>query len=630
MSVLIFILSLVLSSTLIGQPLPTNTSSMFSASGTCQNCHTGSGSILTENGVDISPITDWRSTMMANAAKDPLWRAKVSAEVAENPALQTVIESKCTKCHSPMGYTQAIHNGQSGYSIQEMENSTLALDGVSCTACHQIKNTNFGQNSSFTGGYDIDTTKTIYGPYQNPFAMPMINMTGFTPVFTNHLNESELCATCHTLFTPYVDNNGQVAGEFPEQVPYFEWKNSIYPTQNKNCQTCHMPQTQTPIDIATNPPWETTLRTPYWKHHFVGGNTFMLNLLKNNMATLGIPSSASHFDSTIAKTRAQLENNTINLSESHSIVNDSLNLVVAIENLTGHKLPSAVPIRRVWLHVKVSDSQNQIVFESGKWDSTGEIVSLDLAYEPHYNEITDETQVQVYEGIMKDVDNNQTFTFLRAAEFLKDNRIPPKGFTTNYAFYDTVKIVGNAENDANFNIENGNEGSGKDLVTYKIPVLQNEVYSVEIEACYQSVMPRFVNHLFTLSTNEIATFQGMYNNEINEPEIMSSVNFNVGTATDLIENENSILEQFALSQNFPNPFNPTTKINYQIPNGLQGKIQIFNILGEKIRNFELADSNGEINWNGLDNYGKSVSSGIYFYEIQAGNFSDMKKMVLLK
>ncbi|MCK7524195.1 MAG: hypothetical protein MZV64_44465 [Ignavibacteriales bacterium] len=67
---------------------------------------------MTWNGIDVSPITYWRSTMMGNASKDPLWRAMVAEEVSNFPQHQELIESTCLKCHSPMGYTQAIYNGQ--------------------------------------------------------------------------------------------------------------------------------------------------------------------------------------------------------------------------------------------------------------------------------------------------------------------------------------------------------------------------------------------------------------------------------------------------------------------------------------------------------------------------------------
>ena len=66
-------------------PLPTQTSSIFSGSGNCSTCHTGNGIILSENGVDISPITYWRSSMMGNASKDPFWRAIVEEEIHTHP-----------------------------------------------------------------------------------------------------------------------------------------------------------------------------------------------------------------------------------------------------------------------------------------------------------------------------------------------------------------------------------------------------------------------------------------------------------------------------------------------------------------------------------------------------------------
>ena len=76
---------------------------------------------MTWNGTDVSPITYWRSTMMGNASKDPLWRAMVAEEVNNFPQHQQMIETTCTKCHSPIGYTQAIYNGQTGYSMAELK-----------------------------------------------------------------------------------------------------------------------------------------------------------------------------------------------------------------------------------------------------------------------------------------------------------------------------------------------------------------------------------------------------------------------------------------------------------------------------------------------------------------------------
>jgi hypothetical protein len=90
---------------------------------------------------------------------------------------------------------------------------------------------------------------------------------------------------------------------------------------------------------------------------------------------------------------------------------------------------------------------------------------------------------------------------------------------------------------------------------------------------------------------------------------------------------------YGLSQNFPNPFNPATEIKYAIPEAGPVKISVFNILGQNVR--DLVDDQKQagaysVVWDGKDNYGSSVASGVYFYRIKANNFSDTKKMVLLK
>ena len=71
----------------------------FSGSGICAMCHS---SLTDEAGNDVSNDAQWRSTMMANAAKDPLWQAKISSEVDRNPQVQSIIEDKCSRCHMGM------------------------------------------------------------------------------------------------------------------------------------------------------------------------------------------------------------------------------------------------------------------------------------------------------------------------------------------------------------------------------------------------------------------------------------------------------------------------------------------------------------------------------------------------
>ncbi len=91
--------------------------------------------------------------------------------------------------------------------------------------------------------------------------------------------------------------------------------------------------------------------------------------------------------------------------------------------------------------------------------------------------------------------------------------------------------------------------------------------------------------------------------------------------------------EFALSQNYPNPFNPDTYIEFGLSRAAHVKIDVFNIVGQRVRTLvdeEMKSGRYVADWDGKDEQGNSVSSGIYFYRMQADDFSDMKKMLLVK
>jgi hypothetical protein len=97
--------------------------------------------------------------------------------------------------------------------------------------------------------------------------------------------------------------------------------------------------------------------------------------------------------------------------------------------------------------------------------------------------------------------------------------------------------------------------------------------------------------------------------------------------------EENIPLSYSLCQNYPNPFNPETNIEFTIPKSEQVKIEIFNILGQKVRTLVdeyLKAGHKVVNWNGKDDSDKYVSSGIYLYRIEASEFLQTKKMVLLR
>ena len=608
-------------------PLPTQTSSIFSGSGNCATCHTGNGVELSENGVDISPVTHWRSSMMGNASKDPLWRAIVAEEIHEHPQLQFVIESTCTKCHAPAGHRQAIQNGDSGYTMAQMKADPLANDGVTCTVCHQVKNTNFGSSSSYSGGYNITTERIIYGPYPNPYTQPMVTFVNYFTMHSANMNSSELCATCHTLFTPTVNYSGQIVGTFPEQTPYIEWKNSSYKTFNVQCQTCHMPQTTTPIDISTMPAWDTTKRTPYWKHLFGGGNKFMNRVLKNNIDSLQLSASGTNFDTTLLHTEKMLKESAVNLTVEPAYGSGTMNIGVKIENLAGHKIPTGIPYRRLWVHFKVKDQSNNTVFESGNWDAQGEIIGLDSTFEPHYTEISNQNQIQIYEGILKDVNGNHTYNLLRTAGFSKDNRIPPKGFKTTHPSYDSVAIVGGAVTDTNFNRLGTAQGTGADIIYYKVPASSGSQYTITAELCYQTITPGLVEYLQGVTAPDIQKFIALYNAAEKAPTIIKSVT--TPFITGITSIGSNVPSSFKLYQNFPNPFNPSTRIRFDVPkNNEIVSIKVYDLLGKEVQVL----SNGYLNPGSYTTEfnGEKLSSGIYFCTFRSGSHYEIMRMVLIK
>jgi flagellar hook assembly protein FlgD len=96
--------------------------------------------------------------------------------------------------------------------------------------------------------------------------------------------------------------------------------------------------------------------------------------------------------------------------------------------------------------------------------------------------------------------------------------------------------------------------------------------------------------------------------------------------------ENSIVTSEIRLANYPNPFNPETTISFNIPNNQidQAELAIYNMKGQRVRQFSISNFQFSIVWNGTDQTGKPVSSGIYFARMKAGKTEISRKMLLLK
>ena len=503
----------------------------FSGSGRCAFCHTGR---IDSTGQDVSMDRQWRSTMMANSAKDPLWQAKISSEVQRNPDLRHVIEEKCSRCHMPMARVQAaVHNTPVGVLDDGFLGKThylheAAMDGVSCSLCHQITEATLGTPESFTGNYVIDTSSSapnrwIYGGLAEPFTRPMQMNVGYTPAQGTHVNDSAYCATCHTLYTPIVDGQGAIVGEFPEQTPYLEWQHSAFSDaeETEHCQDCHMDEGAGGVSLSNRPPW-LSARQPVKQHIFVGGNSFVLGILNAHGAELDVTADAAHFDATSHLTTEKLTQQTAELTLlSQAITDGELTAVVQVSNLAGHKFPTGVPIRRAWLHVEVADGNGQVIFQSGTPQMDGQITGNDAdidaaTFEPHHDVITAEDHVQIYETIMHDSEGRITYTFLNAGGYLKDNRLLPEGFDKATSAPD-ITVYGLAAEDDTFT-------GGMDIVTYRLDVSHVQLpIQFTARLLYQSVGHRFLVDLSQDATPQVDRFVHYYDEADKTPVEIAAI-----------------------------------------------------------------------------------------------------------
>ena len=488
----------------------------FRTSDRCVACHNG---LKTKSGEDISIGLEWRASVMANSARDPYWQGSVRRETIDHPESSALIQDECSTCHMPVAHFLEEAKGRKAEVFAHLplkeskDGHGEAADGVSCSVCHQIEPEGLGTAQSFSGQVKFaakagNEDRPEFGPFLVDPGHQRVMYTstrGFVPTVAGHIRDSALCGSCHTLYTTARGPGGKDIGVFPEQMPYLEWLHSDYPAKY-TCQGCHMPEVTEPVKVTTVFGPE---REGMHRHVFVGGNVLLEQILNDHRSELDVQALPQELTAATERTRAFLQNSTARVSiDSLEATGATVRFAVHAENLTGHKLPTAYPSRRAWLHITVRDQHGRIVFESGHLNPDGSIAGNDndadpLKFEPHYTEITHPGQVQIFEPILKDSQGKVTTGLISAVGYLKDNRLLPSGFDKQTAGQD-IAVIGEAHDDAGFT----DKGS---LTRYVIDTGSAAgPFHIEAELWYQPVGFRWAHNLEPYKAAEPQRFVGYY------------------------------------------------------------------------------------------------------------------------
>ena len=381
----------------------------------CAECHSFPNSPETKEDPLVAPIA-WQGTLMANAARDPVFWAGVA--IASQDEEEPGETEDCVRCHSP----QAFLGGRaSAIALDELE--PLDRAGIDCDLCHRMVDD--GETPAGNARYVLDDALGIDGKV--PKRGPWTYAPGEEPLHSWALGEflasSRACGTCHDVTTPRerVDAQGQGMGVlFNEQRTYSEWLGSAYGPGGddpQSCQDCHMPAVADVAGCGKYASEGLLHATGGRRHDLGGGNRFMIEVLRSLYGDRGSGEvddvfydiAAESIDRTLAAA-ATLE---VEAPASVDLGVGVEGLTVKVTNESGHKLPTGYSEGRVmWIEVTAT-YEGALVYSSGRWlDGEGP---------------EDDPQVRRYEAIAVNYGDQQPFHLLRNNTWQVDSRIPPKG-----------------------------------------------------------------------------------------------------------------------------------------------------------------------------------------------------------
>ena len=317
-----------------------------------------------------------------------------------------------------------------------------AEDGVTCSVCHQISaRRSSARKRAINGGFVVDppqpgNDRPEYGPFVITDGRTRIMQSstgGFRPTHGDHIRDSALCGSCHTLATDGAGSRRPEGRHVPRADALRRVAAQRLP-QEHSCQKCHMPEVpgKAPITAVLG-----ELRTGVRLHTFVGGNFFMLKMLNRYRDDLSVAALPQELTAAAEVTRAFLQTEaahvTVEQCQCHarSCRRPTSRLRTLPDTSCPRPILRAAPgctsgARSQWPH-RVRIGRAESATAPSRATTT---MPTRSAIEPHYREITSAEQVQIYESIMEDQHGNVTTGLLSAVGYLKDNRLLPTASTS--------------------------------------------------------------------------------------------------------------------------------------------------------------------------------------------------------
>lgn len=577
----------------------------FESPSLCQGCHQTS-----PTGHPVTIANDWKGSMMAHAARDPIFYATVAVA---NKYVDGVGEY-CIRCHSPTGWLEGRAIPPTGQGLTGND-----LNGVQCDFCHRMKDPMLPDTAIVPPVPGYGNAMFVAQPARTPKRGPYSDaLATFHPVQVDSFTRrGDFCGVCHDVSNPLQAASATTEPPHAYGVierTYSEWKLSWYAGLGEagTCQSCHMPPGEGyGCTMPASP-----LRADIPRHDLTGGNTFVPDILAD-FWTGGIDTAllaqGKHRVTQMLRSAATLEAIAFRR-------HDTVTAIVRVTNLTGHKLPTGYPEgRRMWLSIIGRGASGDTLFRSGSYD----LESADLLVDNQAKIYESKPGLSAAAAALYNLPQGPSFHFVLNDTIYKDNRIPPRGFSNAAFAGHLAQPVAYAYAD----------GQYWDESTYRLPAGVTEVMATLL---YQTSSKEYITFLRDENTGNPHDWRGwgdsLYSSWSrrgkSRPVSMASATVPVADSTGTFAPlEGSLPADISLRQNYPNPFNPLTTIEFTLDRPAFVTVQIHDLLGRPVATLFRGRSNAGVRRLHFDASG--LPSGTYLCRLTADNQTRITRKLLL-